>query len=240
MNDAELHLLAGPYAVDALDDDERHAFEEHLSACPTCAEEVVGLQATAARLGAASALTPPPDLRAAVLAAARGTAQVPAAASAPSAASKRPSTFLALAAAILAVALAAVGAWGVSLHRTVDQVTAQAAGLTSVLTAADATSTSAPVQGGGRGTVVVSRSQGAAVFLGSDLAAPGADKTYQLWFIDPAGLARSAGVVRPGPGGSVAAMLEGPLGTSTAVGLTVEPAGGSAAPTTAPVLAVRV
>jgi anti-sigma-K factor RskA len=239
MNDAELHLLAGPYAVDALDDDERHAFEEHLSGCPTCTEEVVELQATAARLGAASALPPPPELRAAVLSAARETAQMAAAPPTPTA-SRRPSTLLALAAGILVVALAAVGAWGVSLHRTVDQVTAQAAALTSVLTAADATSTSSPVRGGGRGTVVVSRSQGEAVFLASDLAAPGPGKAYQLWFIDSAGAARSAGVVRPGPAGGVATLLDGRVGTSDAVGLTVEPASGSTAPTTTPVLVVRI
>ena len=239
MNDAELHLLAGPYAVDALDDDERHAFEAHLGSCPSCTAEVAELQSTAARLGAASALPPPPELRAAVLAAARETAQVTAAASTPTS-SRRPSTLLALAAAILAVALAAVGAWGVSLHRTVDQVTAQAAELTSVLTAADATSASSPVRGGGRGTVVVSRSQGEAVFLASDLAAPGPGKAYQLWFIDSAGAARSAGVVRPGPAGGVATMLDGHVGTSDAVGLTVEPASGSTAPTTTPVLVVRI
>jgi anti-sigma-K factor RskA len=153
---------------------------------------------------------------------------------------RRASSLLAVAAAVLAVALVAVGSWAAALHRTVDQVAAEAAAVTAVLTAPDASTSSSAITGGGHGTVVVSRSQGAAAFLASDLAAAGAGRTYQLWFIDGAGAARSAGLVRPGPDGTVATTLEGVVGASSAVGLTVEPSGGSAAPTTSPLLVVHV
>ena len=32
----DLHSLSGAYALDALDDDERADFEEHLARCATC------------------------------------------------------------------------------------------------------------------------------------------------------------------------------------------------------------
>ena len=45
----DLHTLVGPYVVDALPDDERAQFEEHLRRCAECQAEVAGLQATARR-----------------------------------------------------------------------------------------------------------------------------------------------------------------------------------------------
>ena len=73
----ELHLLTGGYALDALPDDERAEFEQHLARCPSCAEEAAGLRETAARLAMATAVSPPPGLRARVLTAALRTRQLP-------------------------------------------------------------------------------------------------------------------------------------------------------------------
>ena len=53
MSTAELHTLTGAYALHALPEDERVAFERHLGACEACAQEVRELSATAARLGLA-------------------------------------------------------------------------------------------------------------------------------------------------------------------------------------------
>ncbi|HEY0641398.1 MAG TPA: anti-sigma factor, partial [Pseudonocardiaceae bacterium] len=77
---AEIHTLTGAYALDALSGTERAGFEHHLAECPACAAEVAELQATAAALGTAVAATPPPGLRAKVLAEARRTRQLPPAA----------------------------------------------------------------------------------------------------------------------------------------------------------------
>ncbi len=240
---ADLHLLTGAYAVDALDDAERAAFEAHLAGCETCSREVVELQATAARLGAAESAGLPPSLRARVLAA---TADLPQERAVTGQAEvvalrRRPLTsVLAVAAAVLAVLTLALGAWATSLHRTNQELAARASDVTAVLTAADAASTTGAVSTGGRATVVVSPSLGRAVFVGSALAQPGSGRTYQLWWIDPAGAARSAGTFTPGSDGSaVSALIGTPAGAST-VGVTVEPSGGSTAPTTTPVLAVPV
>lgn len=240
MSDADLHLLTGAYAADALSSDERRAFEDHLDGCPSCAQEVRELQATAALLGAAASEVPPSSLKAAVLAQARVTPQVASLDAARARRLRRVSTVLGAVAAVLAVAVIALGAWAASLHRAADTAVASAAAVTQVLTAPDATTTSGEISGGGRGTVVVSRAQQTAVFVASDLSAPGSDRTYQLWWIDASGTARSAGLVKPTSDGSVATVLAGAPADAAHVGVTVEPVGGSAAPTTHPVLVVPV
>ncbi|MFD6423183.1 zf-HC2 domain-containing protein, partial [Streptomyces sp. NPDC060198] len=64
---AELHTLTGAYALHALPEDERHAFERHLAECGACAQEVAELSATASRLALAVSATPPRDMREEVL-----------------------------------------------------------------------------------------------------------------------------------------------------------------------------
>ncbi|WP_311137504.1 anti-sigma factor [Streptomyces sp. I6] len=79
--------------------------------------------------------------------------------------------------------------------------------------------------------VVTSRQLGKAVFVGTDLPRPAPGKTYQLWYEDqgtmhPAGLLERDGAVA----------IEGNLGTATAIGLTIEPDGGSPRPTSTPLM----
>src|SRR5688500_12449230 len=74
---ADVHALAGAYALDALPSDERAFFERHLAMCEACRNEVAELTETAARLGSAAAVAPPPALRDRVLAAANVTRQLP-------------------------------------------------------------------------------------------------------------------------------------------------------------------
>ena len=64
----DIHALSGAYAVDAVDDVERVRFERHLAGCEACQTEVASLQAAAAELSALSELSPPPSLKAKVMA----------------------------------------------------------------------------------------------------------------------------------------------------------------------------
>jgi anti-sigma factor RsiW len=73
----DLHVLSGSYVLDALGEPERDSFERHLQHCPLCEDEVRGLRETAARLGLAKTVDPPPHLRPRVLAAAYRTRQLP-------------------------------------------------------------------------------------------------------------------------------------------------------------------
>ena len=62
-----LHGLSGAYVVDALDDEERAAFERHLPRCLDCQAEVASLREAAALMADESAITPPASLRSSVL-----------------------------------------------------------------------------------------------------------------------------------------------------------------------------
>jgi anti-sigma-K factor RskA len=68
MHHDELRELAASYVLDALSDDERIVFEQHLEVCPECTGEVASLRATASELAyAVPARRPPASLRARVL-----------------------------------------------------------------------------------------------------------------------------------------------------------------------------
>lgn len=67
----ELHSLSGAYALDALDADERTAFEEHLRVCAACRDEVASFAEVTPLLAAGDEVAPPPSLRDRVLADAR-------------------------------------------------------------------------------------------------------------------------------------------------------------------------
>ncbi|MEU0551652.1 zf-HC2 domain-containing protein [Micromonospora sp. NPDC005979] len=47
---ADIHTLAGAYALNAVDELERAAFERHLADCESCRQEVTELRETVARL----------------------------------------------------------------------------------------------------------------------------------------------------------------------------------------------
>ena len=214
---AELHTLTGAYALDAVSDVERAGFERHLVECAACRQEVAELRATGALLGAAETVGPPPALKALVLAGVARTRQLPPRVPAP----RKPGRTKAfgLRVALLGAAAAAVVAVGVGVVTT----SAPPAPVDSVLSAPDATA----IQGAGEGsaTLVVSRSRNQAVLLASGLPALDAGHVYQVWMIR-AGEARSAGVLQPRM-----LMSDIPPGTDR-IGITVEPAGGSAGPTT--------
>ncbi|MFC6343639.1 zf-HC2 domain-containing protein, partial [Nocardioides hankookensis] len=46
----DIHALVGAYAVDAVDDLERAAFERHLAECADCRDEVASLREAAGLL----------------------------------------------------------------------------------------------------------------------------------------------------------------------------------------------
>lgn len=108
MTNEDLHELAGAYMLDALDADDRQAFEEHLAGCERCRAEVAGLTETAGALayGADEGPAPPDALRDRILGAAR--------AEPPTVVALRPSrTRLYAGAAVAAAAAAAIaiGLW---------------------------------------------------------------------------------------------------------------------------------
>ncbi|OEV06761.1 anti-sigma factor, partial [Streptomyces nanshensis] len=148
-------------------------------------------------------------------------------------------------AACLALAAAAggVAAWQYRAAQDAREQAAQSRArqeeLVRVLAASDARTTGrGELPGGASGTVVVSRERDRAAFLASGMDAPPGGKVYQLWFADGKKM-RPAGLV-DSHGDSTAQLMEGKVGRASAMGVTVEPAGGSPQPTTEPLALMKL
>ncbi|MCF3182050.1 anti-sigma factor [Streptomyces polychromogenes] len=239
---ADAHTLAAAYALGALEDDERRAFDAHLQSCEACRQEAAEFQTTAARLAAAVSQPPPPSAKAQVMAAIDGVRQLPPRVSAPASTVPafgglltRRALPLALAASVAAAALGGIAVWqtqnGQDLKARARQAQQQLDTISTVLAAPDARTVHGRAANGALTTVVASARQNKAVFTAAGLPAPGAGKTYQLW-LDHNGTMRPAGLIDHD--GTV--ILAGDPTGAGAVGLTLEPAGGSPQPTTAPLL----
>ncbi|MEU4064637.1 anti-sigma factor [Streptomyces wedmorensis] len=235
------HALAAAYALGALEDGERQAFDAHLQACEACRQEAGEFEATTARLAAAVSQTPPAVAKAQVMAAIDGVRQLPPRIPAPSVAPslggllRRRAVPWALAASVAAAVLGGVAVWqtqnGQDLEQQARQAQEQLAAVSAVLAAPDARTVHGKAANGALTTVVASDQQNQAVFTAANLPAPGAGKTYQLW-LDHDGTMRPAGLIEHD--GTV--LLAGNPADAGAVGLTLEPAGGSPQPTTDPLL----
>lgn len=245
----ELHLLTGGYALDALPQDDQAGLERHLARCPSCAEEVRGLRETAARLAMAPALYPPPEMRERVLATALSVRQLPPPGRGPLGRAggrtglrrlSRPRAGLAAALLTLAAAVAFLLVMQLSTSGQLGQARDANQAIAAVLAAPDARLESLRATVGGRVTAVVSLRDRAAVVTTTDLPRPPGSKVYQLWVMNAAGSARSAGLlVFTGPG-SASPVLAVDVLPGDRLGITVEPAGGTAQPTTTPVVIVPV
>jgi anti-sigma-K factor RskA len=249
---ADIHTLTGAYAADALSEDERRTFEQHLAACEACAQEVAELQATAARLGAASHEPPPPDMKAAVLARIDQVRQEPPRTSADHGAAVADldarrarrgggwSRSLALpAAAVAVIAVLGLAALAAGLNARLGEAETHASQLSEVLAAPDAQLVRTEGPAGSHAQVVVSASRGEAVFVVAGMDPAPHEHTYELWLIDADG-ARPAGLFDVDERGRATRMMTGDLDRTLAIGVTIEPVGGSPRPTTDPVMVVEL
>lgn len=207
MEDELIHELSAAYALNALDHDEERAFEAHLATCSLCQESVAAFSSTTTSLGyAAPGATPPPELRARLLDAARAERAnvVPLR----TRAAQQGAIVIAGAATVAAIAFAAL--WlaeprGQSSHDLV----------------------SVPLKGA-NGSLVLA-ADGEATLVVSGLAAAPAGKTYEAWIVEntqasPAGLF----AIRNGTG-TIRLSRRVPHGATIAV--TLERAGGALSPT---------
>jgi anti-sigma-K factor RskA len=246
----DLHALTGSYVLDAISDAEREEFERHLQHCPTCAAEVRGLRETAARLALACAVTPPARMERRVLAATYQTRQLPplsadrprralphrrALARRASSRSTFPRRTVTRRVAVLAAAASvaaaiALGITQLSAQHQLDQ--ARATSIARVVTAPDAHVETARTSAGGSVTVVTSAALREAVVSASGMASLPSSRVYQVWVLNSSG-ARSAGLMH---GSSLLAAIR----PGDRIGITVEPAGGTARPTTTPVAVLPV
>ena len=218
----DMHELVGAYALDALSDDERDAFEAHLATCEQCQAELSSLADVLDALaddGAAPDV--PAGLSKRIAAELAVTAQDGVVAGAPIAdvvplRPRRLGRILAVAAASVAVLAIAASAF-VTLNKPSESDRIRAAsdvvelptGISDV-------------------SVFVSEAAGGIAVEG-DMPAPAAGKEYQLWVVPADGSAPIPGPTMGG-GETDAAWLTN-LDGAGAIAVSLEPEGGSTKPT---------
>ncbi|GGZ06859.1 anti-sigma factor [Streptomyces poonensis] len=249
------HSLAAPYALDALEHDERARFERHLAVCDRCAAEVRALAEDAVRLAWSTTATPPPALRERVLAAVRTTPQEPPPQEAPRARPRQPPAhgwgteppsgprhaprtrplLAPLATATAAAALVVASLFAVQAHRTQERLDAErdrAREIAHVLAAPDARATGEQdARGRGIG-VIASAQEGRAVVTLRGLEEPPSGRVHQLWLVRPQAQPRSLGLFAD----DTPLVADGMTPDATSLAVTVEPDGGSPHPTSLPVV----
>ncbi|MFJ1877835.1 anti-sigma factor domain-containing protein [Streptomyces sp. KS_5] len=250
----DLHSLAAPYALDALEPGERLRFEKHLRTCDSCPAEVRALSEDAARLAWSTAAAPPAAMRDRVLAAVRATPQEPVGRESaharapqlpphvwgtqPPPRSRAPRTrplFVPFATATAAAALVVASLFAVQANRTQDQLDAQqarASEIANVLGAPDARAAAGEDAEGRTIGVLASASEGRAVVTLSGYGDLPSGRVHQLWLMRPDVQPRSLGLFD----GDTPLVASGLDKSATSLAVTVEPDGGSLQPTSQPVV----
>lgn len=223
MNDGSPHELAAAYALDALDGEDLRAYEAHLATCERCREDVASFRAAASALAYDVDLPPVPEaLEHRIAHAAR--------AERPNVATLQRRWVLPVAGIAAAAAAAAIvlGIWAIHLSNSLDRErSARERDARIVAILAQPGAKQIPTQG--RSGLLVVAPSGKAVLLASGLRAAGHGKTYEAWVVEGK-TARPAGTF-PGGAGSTVVELTKPVAPGSVVGVTLEPAGGSANPT---------
>lgn len=228
----DIHALVGAYALDAVDDLQRAAFDRHLRDCEACRAEVAELQATAARLADGTWSVPPPGLRDRVMAEIATTRQVT-----PTVAARRrrPGSLrlrlTAAAAAVLAAATAGTAVFVVQEQRVrheqaiADATRSGPSRAQAILAAPDLVVRQEPLTTGGHLIVATSHLRNAGVILLAADEAPADGKVLEAWTVG------SQGPTPAGTGRTAVLHIIENLAAASAVAVTVEPAPGTDKPT---------
>ena len=110
--------------------------------------------------------------------------------------------------------------------------------LAAINAASDSQRAVSEIEGGGTATLVWSGELASAAMIVDGLPALPDDKVYELWFIGEETGARPAGTFTVSDDGRTLRVLDGEMHAGDAVGVTVEPRGGSETPTTEPIVAI--
>ena len=238
MNDTETRKhkalidLIPAFALDILEPDEAEMIEGHLPSCETCQAELRAYRSVVNMLPLAAPETDPgPMLREQIMSRVRAITEVNQ--------SRSPSwlkrqverieqsfviSYWQFAGALLLVAVLIASALMFFQSRTTIQ--------TQYSLAEPSVSTNA------NGLIVVSDEGQNATLIVENLATLSSDQQYQLWFVEENGTRKSAGLFSVNEDGyqSLFIYSDQPFDSYVAFGITVEPIGGSEAPTGEPVL----
>ncbi|BBH67766.1 hypothetical protein ACTI_44510 [Actinoplanes sp. OR16] len=230
---ADIHSLTGAYALDAVDDLERAAVDRHLRECAPCRVEAAEFAQAAARLADGTWSVPPPRLRDNVLASVATTRQVPVQTPRRARRGFR-SRWVAAAAAVVAAVGTGTAVFTVQEQRVLEERTVAEAArvreaqVQEVLGAPDVVLRDQSLSSGGKVTVAYSRMRDSGVIMMAADAPPANGQVFQLWTVR-SGEPVSEGVLASGQT-TVVTVVHG-MASASVVGVSVEPPGGSAAPT---------
>jgi len=245
MTHEEMREMYELYSLGVLTADERIEIDEHLArGCPECSAALKkAAELNAMILTMTEQVQPPRRLRRRVLASV----------GADSARSGARTLAWAAAAACLAIALLLAGIkLGTDLRNSNAQLeqarrelkasNARLASVQEILQFLNEPQTVQATFGGAqpappRGRVLVNANRGV-LLIASNLPPAPAGKTYEMWLVPKQGAPKPAGLFQSDSQGNAIHLLRGPLDPSqtAAIGVSVEPASGSAAPTTAPII----
>ena len=234
--DEELIGWAHPYAIDALDPDERRAVDVLLEGTDAATraefESQVRLAAeTMAALSIVDAVEPPPGLRARLLDTIAETPQSPEVVPPVSLAShrkrRRPWTV-----ALAAAAAVVIVAGGIGIGVQITDNTPSPTTVSEIMAAPDMHSTTLDVPGGGTATTAFSPSEDAAVLTMNGVTPPSPDQVYQMWLVSPDGSTMTPkGTMAPADVKPTTQVVLDNIGPNTKLAFTIEPPGGSTQPT---------
>jgi len=224
MERTDIHELSAAYALDALDADERRAFEEHLGECERCRADVAEFWGTAALLAyGAPASAPPAGLRDRVLEQVRAERAVVVPLR------RRPRLVLGAASGLAAAAAVALAFWVASLSGELDRTRA------ALEVLADPAARSIELEGAA-GRLVVD-AEGHAALVVRDLPAAPDGKTYEAWVIQ-GDRPRPAGLFE-GEDARDLVLLERRVPADAVVAVTLEDEGGVDVPTGTPLFSAE-
>ena len=258
----DLHTLTGVYALDAIDSDkELNRFSRHLNRCQSCAGEVRGFREVTTAMAFAAATDPPPEMRAQVMAAVARTRQLPPEIRTHARPRRTRAWVPWLSGVVAAAAIVVAVLFGLAQAHTqtelnqaraqnqalaldkariiaeLDQARAHDQALAAILGAPHVTLLSQRTTKGGVAVVVLDAAKRQLVVATSGLPALPPGQVYQLWLIGPVKIV-SAGLLPAAESGVTSPVVATGIVKGDKLGLTVEPAPGTAQPTTTPILAL--
>jgi anti-sigma-K factor RskA len=236
------------YALGVLEGDELRGIETHIGSCSGCAQKIAEARGRVALLAfSAEPAEPSLEVRQRLMARIRAEAN-PARATSAVRTERDPSSFWNFAWGILALALAifAIYLWNSNkiLQQELDRqeaamktqvaLTEKYHAISALFTSPQTVTVNLAAKSPNAtepGRVLFNAQQGALVYVGT-LPQLAADKSYELWVIPQTGNPIPAGVFSASPNGEAKVVLPNiPAGISPkAFAVTIEPAGGGAAP----------
>ena len=240
MDHGRFEELKDAYVLGALAEEERREFEAYLAAHPERQAEIEDLGAVAGLLALSpQEHEPPPELRSRIMEAVGGEAVRP------RASRRSPFAWIGELLSVRSLALGAAAllviglfSWSMLLRGEVQDLQGRVQSLQSQPQGPQmATLGGAGTEQGARAELVTLEGDWA-VLVVEDMPPVPEGKTYQIWVIED-DVPKPSGLFKPRQD-SVAAVVEHPLGGGDVIAVTVEPEGGSAKPTSDPLLVAEV